>query len=297
MTRREKDLARALDGFEKTGDAELDSMIDFADELTERLAVPTPSHPVGRAMFVEGVAGRKRSFVSSLLVPGMAVVALLLVIALFGRSALPGESLYPVRNVLRSAGLASAPNAELQAEIDDARVLLTRARSAYERDQDEGEGFVIAALMSLGRAEGYVDDVSAADRVTFEARIDALQTQAISLLYIGDELDDDRSGRDDDNSGPGSDRSDEDDDHSGPGSDDSGGDADNSGSGSDDSDSDDSDSDDSDSDDDNSGSGSSNSGSGSDNSGSGSDDSDDLEDGREDLRDEQDDLREERSDD
>jgi hypothetical protein len=286
MTRREKELARALDGFEKTGDHELDSLVETADALTEGLAVSTPAHPVGRAMFIEGVAARKRSFMSSLVAPGVAVIALLIVIAAFGRSALPGESLYPVRNVLRSAGLASAPNTELQAEIDDARLLLTRARSAYERDQDEGERFVIAALMSLGRAEGFLDDVGAADRVTFESRIDALRTQAVSLIHIGDELDDDdRSGRSgDDGSGTGSDDSGSDDDNSG-----SGGDDDNSGSGSDDSGGDD----------DNSGSGSSNSGSGSDSSGSGSgsDDADDLQDRQDDLRDEQEDLREDRADD
>jgi hypothetical protein len=262
VTRREKELSRALDGFEKTGDLELDSMIDAADDLAEKLAASTPANPVGRAMFIEGVAARKRSFMSSLVAPGMAVVALLIVIALFGRSALPGESLYPVRNVLRSAGLASAPTGELQSELDDARLFLTRARSAYERDEDEGERLVIAALMSLGRAEGYLDDVGTADRVTFESRIDSLRTQAVSLIHIGDELDaDDNGGRSgDDNSGRGSDDSGSDDDSSGSGSEGSS-DDDSSGSGS------------GGSDDDSSGSGSDNSGSGSDNSGSGSDSS------------------------
>jgi hypothetical protein len=265
MTNREKELEQALAGFERTGDTEIDSLVDSADGLARHFAAPTPAHPRARALFIEAVAARKRSFMSSLAVPAMAAAALLVFIAVMGRSALPGESLYPVRNVLRSAGLATAPTSELQKELDEAEFYLARAEAAFDRGSDDAERFAVAALKSLGRAEAYLDDVGDADRVRLEGTISVLSTKAITLIRLEATTPDL-----DHNSGNGSDDS-ESQDNSGSGSDDSGSDdnsgsgSDNSGSGSDDSGSDDSGSDD------NSGSGSSGSDdSGGDSSGPGS---------------------------
>ena len=248
MTGREKELERALTDFERTGDEELDALVDTAEDLTSHFAASVPARPEGRAMFIEGVGARKTSILSSLAVPGLAVVVLLVALAVLGRTALPGESLYPVRNVLRSAGLADAPDEDIQREIDDAALLIGRARVASERELPHAERLAVAALMGLGRAEGYLDEVGTADRALFETRIDSLRVRALALLRVA--LDEDDRGSD-----------------SGSGSDDSGGD-DSSGSGSDDSGSDDSSGSGSGSDDSASGD-SSGSGSGSDDSGGG----------------------------
>ncbi|MEA2451338.1 MAG: hypothetical protein QOG04_48 [Actinomycetota bacterium] len=263
MTNREKELERALAGFEQTGDEELDSLVDTADQLTRRLAVGTPAHPQGRALFIEGVAARKRSFMSSLVAPAMAATALLMVIAVIGRSALPGESLYPVRKVLGSAGLATASSDDMKDQLQDAELLVNRAQAAFDRGSDDSERFAVAALMSLGRAENCLKDVEFSERPFYEAQITTLQERAVVLIRLGVTIDagvdqgrsSGSSGSGDDNSGSGSGNSGSDD-NSGSGSDDSGSGSDDSGSGSD-----------------NSGSGSDDSGSGSDDSGSGSDSS------------------------
>lgn len=259
MSRREKELEQALKDFDRTGDEELDALIDTADDLTAGFAVPTPSRPEGRAMFIEGVGARKRSIMSSLALPGVAVLILLLAVAVLGRSAVPGDSLYPVRKVLLSAGLADAPDEDIQKELDNAALLLGRARTALDDDPAAAERLAVSSLMSLGRAEGYLDQVGERDRVRFEGQIDTLRIRAVTLVRLSAVLDDDDSGK-------GSDDSSDKDDNSGSGSDGSGGD-DNSGPGSDDSDGSGSGSDDSDN------SGPASDDSGSDNSGSGSDDS------------------------
>ena len=274
MTKREKELERALAGFERTGDEEVDALVDTADDLMTRFATPTPSRPEGRAMFIEGVGARRRSIASSLVVPGLAVIILLLSVAIMGRSALPGESLYPVRNVLRSAGLAEAHDADIRRELDDAALLVSRARAALEESPATARRLAVSALMSLGRAEGYLDHVGSDDRVLFESRIDFLRSRATALILRPAEDGGANEGSDDvgdDNSGSGS------------GSDDSGSDD----SGSDDSGSDDSGSDGSGSDDDSGsddGSGSaSGSGSGSDDDSGSGDGSDSNDSGSDDL--------------
>jgi hypothetical protein len=288
MRNTEKNLDKALTGFERTGDVEIDGLVDVADDLTRQLAVGVPSQPRERALFIEGVGARKRSFLSSLIAPAIAVAALMLVIAVIGRTALPGDSLYPVRKVLRSAGLATSPATDLERELEKAQLDIDKAQAAVDRGSDPVPS-AVAALMHLGRAEGYLNEVDASDRVGFEGDIAFLEEQAVVLIKIGpaDDKGGQRSGSGDDSSGSGSDDSggdtsgsdDSGGDSSGSGSDDSGGDTsgsddssgDNSGSGSDDSGSDTSGSDDST--DDNSGSGSADSGG--DTSGSGSGDSTD----------------------
>jgi hypothetical protein len=276
MRNTEKVLDKALAGFERTNDEEVDALVDVADDLTRQLAVGVPTQPRDRALFIEGVGARKRSFLSSLIAPAIAVAALMLVIAVIGRTALPGDSLYPVRKVLRSAGLATSPATDLERELEKAQLDIDKAQAAVDRGSDPVPS-AVAALMHLGRAEGYLNEVDASDRVGFEGDIAFLEEQAVVLIKIGpaDDKGGQRSGSGDDSSGSGSDDSGSDasgsddsgDDSSGSGSDDSGSDA--SGSGDSSGDSSGSDSDDSGSD--TSGSGDSSG----DNSGSGSDDSGD----------------------
>jgi hypothetical protein len=116
----------------------------------------------------------------------MAVAALLIFVAIVGRQALPGDSLYPVRKVLRSAGLADAPTSEMQHAMDDAGLLVAKAQSAFDRGAtDDSEAFAVEALMTLGRCEGYLDELNAADQVRFEGDIDGLRAKAVALIRLG----------------------------------------------------------------------------------------------------------------
>jgi hypothetical protein len=238
MTGREKDLDRALAGFSSTGDEEIDGLAETAERLAGHFTVPAPAQSQGRSLFIEGVAARHRSIMSSLALPGLAVFALLLVIALVGRTALPGDQLYPVRKVLRSAHLASSPFGELEQQLDEAELLLAKARTQFDRGSDEAEGYAVACLMRLGRAESYLSDLSGSERIQFETTLDRLKQQAVVLIRLDavtPTVDDHGGARD----GSGGDDSSGSDDsgssNSGSGSDDSGGDSSGPGSGSDDS--------------------------------------------------------------
>lgn len=280
-----RDLDRVLATSTRTGEAEIDDLAATAADLARALAVPLPNHTRDRALFIEGAAAKSRSPWASLAVPGLAVVVALAAFAvLMGRGALPGDSLYPVRKVLHSAGLASSPLPEAQRLVDEARLLVERAESAFERSSTETEGLAVAALMKLGAAEAYLLELDPDERGSLAGQIDLLGERAVLLIRLGDERppanEGDNSGPDNfgsvsSNSGSGSG-------NSGPGSDDSAGD--HSAVGSDDetelAEADEPDGD--------------NSGSGSDSSGPGSGDSaDELEERNDDLEGERDDLRNE----
>lgn len=278
MKNPETDLDRALVTSSRTGDPEIDDLATTAGIVAQALAVPAPRQAQDRALFIEAVASRKRSLVSRVAAPAIAITATFVVLAVLGRGAVPGEALYPVNQVLRTAGLAGDPVVGIERDLNDARLLIQRARNALDDSSAGAERLAVSALMELGQARDHLRALEPRDRALYEAEIEALTDKALNVIHLSaQETDDDR----DDSSGPGSgDDADDDSDNSGPGSE-------NSGSGSDDPD------DDSDS----SGSGSDSSGSGSDdsdNSGSGSDSSgsgsgDDAEDRADELEDRADD--------
>lgn len=284
--KRELELDRALSSGTRPSDPELAGLFDAAGGLADPLPDDAPGARRHKAMFVQGVAARRRSFGGiRFLVPALACLLLLAAVAALGRQATPGDDLYSVRTALRAVGLAESPEAEADelkdrafASIGDAREALGASRPAEARRQ------LLSALTDLGRARRLLDDESGVGGLLLV--IEGAEDRAVDLLVQLESSsetpgeDDDSSGpgsgddSDDDNSGPGSDDSE---DNSGPGSDDSGSDDDNSGSGSDDSGSDDSDDDRSGrsgDDGDSSGSGSDGDDSDGDSSGSGSGDDD-----------------------
>jgi hypothetical protein len=302
MNNPETDLDRALTTSSRTGDPEVDDLATTAGIVAQALAVPTPRSAQDRALFIEAVAARKRSLLSRVAAPSIAIAATFVVLAVLGRAAVPGEALYPVNQVLRTAGLAGDPVVGIERDLQDARLLVGRARSAIATSTAGAERLAVSALMELGQARDHLRALEPGDRALYEAQIETLTDRALSVIRLSveeadrddnsgpgsGEDDSDNSGPGSDNSGSGSDDSDDDSDNSGPGSDNSGSGSDNSGSGSDDSDDDS----------DNSGSGSDNSGSGSDSSGSGSgDDAEDRADELEDRADDQADALEDAEDD
>lgn len=285
--KREKELDRVLTG-EIAGDDELGPLEDVARELDRALAVEAPPARRERAMFVHSVAGRskKSSLALRVAIPAAVALGVIALATYAGNTATPGEALFPVREALAQAGLASTPLEDVNRLLDEAAQSVERAEAAEELSPDTATRHAEEAIALLIDARQPLSELSGEQREAKAERLEDLRDRAIDVLgetspaaeerqeeledlreerqdlreerqeFLEERRDaDDSSGPgsgDEDNSGPGSGDSGED--NSGPGSDDSGGD-DNSGSGSDDS-----------------GSGSDNSGSGSDNSGSGSDD-------------------------
>lgn len=289
MKNPETDLDRALATSSRTGDPEVDELASTAGSIAQALALPAPRQAQDRALFIEAVAGRKRSLLSRIAAPSIAIAATFIVLAALGRGALPGEALYPVNQVLRTAGLAGDPVVGIERDLEDARLLIERALNASEGSSARAETLAVSALMKLGQARDHLRALEPRDRPLYEVQIESLTDRALDVIRLNvRETADDR----DDNSGPGGGEDDSDNsgsgsENSGSGSDDSDDDSDNSGSGSDDSGSDDSGSDDSD-----------NSGSGSNSSGSGSgDDADDRADELEDRADDKEDALEDEQDD
>jgi hypothetical protein len=258
MTNQERELDRVLASSTRSDDAEIEDLARTADDLTRSLAAAPPAATGERALFIEAVAARHRSMSSSLLVPGMAVVGFMLVIAIMGRGAVPGEALYPVRNVLRSAGLANAPVEVLETRLEAAETLVDRAEDALDRSAPEAaEDLAAAALQKLGEVGALIGELEADDRADFAEEIAELQEEALIVIRLASDqeaINDDSSGSGSGNSGSGSDDGSEDssgsdsgsDDRSGSGSgDDTEGDSSGSGSGSDDNKGSDSSSDDS----------------------------------------------------
>ena len=286
---RERALDDALRSGETPSDPEVASLAGGADVVRRHLAVPAPDSIRERALFVHGIAARRPAFLPlRFVMPAAIVIGGILAVVGFGRTALPGQTLYPVREALASVGLARTAEEDIDRRLTSARENLAEARSAGLGDPASAQVLVLAAIGDLERARTLTEELPRAERPALLVTIANLEERAVDMLVRideGPEAEDEDRGED--NSGPGSDNSgpgsDDSDDNSGPGSDDSddnsGPGSDDSGSGSDDSGDDDSGSGSDDSDgNDNSGSGSddsSGSGSGSDddNSGSGGDDS------------------------
>jgi hypothetical protein len=227
-----KDLDAALEGAEPTD--EVESLVEVAARLEDGMDVDAPTASRERALFTRGVGLRKKGFNPLRVVsPALAVVGLVAIIAFVAGRALPGQTLYPVREALDSVGLANLPEEEFQDHIDDADRLLAQSAGALGSDEPgRAESLALRAMIELETARGLIDELDRSNRDEAAAEVNRLLDQARTLittaaLTIEGAGDDDSSGPgsgDDDSSGPGS----GDDDSSGPGS----GDDDSSGPGS-----------------------------------------------------------------
>lgn len=279
--RREEQLDETLATGRRSSDPEVDGLVEQAGRVRQELSVPEPEARRQRALFVQGAAGRSGSLpFLRFLAPAAVVVAGLVALAGFSRTALPGQTLWPVREALSTVGLAASPEEEIDRRIDLARAQCREAVDLEISHPGQARQLVMGAIGDLQRARALSEDLDVDQRSTYLLAIVEMEDWTAELITeiteraeegagpteVEDVSDDDRE----DNSGPGGDGSG--DDNSGPG----GGDDDSSGTGS----GDDSDDDSSgpgsgdDSGDDSSGSGSDGSGGGdSSGSGSGGDDS------------------------
>jgi hypothetical protein len=259
-------------------DLQAEDLADLARRLEAALDVETPDARSEKALFVAGAGTRaRRSPWSAALVPATAAVAVLIVLGVVSRSALPGQTLYPVRKVLGGVGLAPSTAGEVRERIDRAERLVDDAAADVVSSPDRAMDLALRAISVLDEAERLADEVDGSRKDALDAEIDALEDRADAAydeaednleerereVEDGDDPTGSGSGDDSSGSGSGDDSSgsgsgDDDSSGSGSGGDDSGDDDDSSGSGSggDDGDDDDSSGSGSGGDDDSSGSGS-----------------------------------------
>lgn len=215
---RERELDEALHSRRPVGDPELTELADAAGRLSRALAAEPPEAGHQRALFVNAVAARRRHglTVTRVALPALATVAVLALLAAFGRATLPGDPLYPVRSVLGNAGIVRSPLEEVDDLVAAAELSIERGeRSANDRPGAAAQA-AIEALEDLGEARDIAIEVRAGERLETIAE---LQEDAIGLLVDAREEASEQARHDDDGGGDG--------DRSG-----SGGDDDSSGSGS-----------------------------------------------------------------
>lgn len=255
---KERDLDRALGGSREAIDPEIERLLDTSEAVRSALAVEVPADRSTGAFFARAVAARRRGIVVTRTVAASTLLAAAVLLAVMARGALPGDTLYPVRQVMGGAGLARSSTEEVSRRIQAARTLLDAAVVDLTLAPDRAEREARDALVELGIARALLADIS--DPTAYAGRIAALEKQAFAVIRTvpgprlgprpeaspnddddgGDDRgrnrgrgsDDDTDGRDDrdddddggdDNSGPGSDDTDDDLDA------DSGGDGDGSG--------------------------------------------------------------------
>ena len=160
-------------------DLQAQELADLARRLEAALEVETPDARSEKALFVAGAGARRRS--SSwlgVLVPGAAVVVVLLVVGLVSRTALPGDTLFPVRKVLGGVGLAPSTAKEVRARMDEAERLVVAASEVIFTSPEQARRLALQALSALEETDELVDEIEGARQESFEDEIEALEERA-----------------------------------------------------------------------------------------------------------------------
>ncbi|MQB01228.1 MAG: hypothetical protein GEU78_13205 [Actinobacteria bacterium] len=182
MTTLERDLDRALAG--KSHGDDVAPLAETAAELRSAFAAEVPEARAESLFFTSGAGLRKRSPLSvRLLITLIAVASVLAALILAGRSAVPGDSFYPIRGALKKVGLASAPIREIDREIRSARNLLTRAEIVMLDDPDRAEDLTHEAIGHLGDAWDLVEGLERGDRAARVTRIGGLEQRASMVIF------------------------------------------------------------------------------------------------------------------
>lgn len=201
---------------EREKDLHAEELADLARRLEGALDVEAPDARSEKALFVAGVGSRRarRSPWPAALVPATAAVAVLVVLAVVSRTALPGQALYPVRQVLGNVGLAPSTAREARVLLDEAEQLVVEAEGATLSAPTRAQDLARRALAKLEEAEELAGELDGARAESFDRSIDALADRADDAYDAADDTLDEREEAEDDSTGSGSD------DSSGPGSDD-----------------------------------------------------------------------------
>ena len=183
MSNSVRDLDRALNGSTATIDEELAEMLAVGEEIRSAYTSFTPGHSAQRALFVGAVSEkatppRRMRFLAPVAVTGVLLLGLLFL----GRAALPGGTFYPVRQVLRSVGLAPASLAEVRGLLVAADRLLDEAEILDPRDIPAAKRLAFEAVKLLGMAEAAFADLEVDERALVADELSLLLKRAEAIL-------------------------------------------------------------------------------------------------------------------
>jgi hypothetical protein len=165
-----------------------------AERLRSSFAAEVPDFRAQRAAFTQSVGERRTGFGWLRFFGPVTVTAVALVVAIMmGRTALPGQTFYPVRQALRAVGLAPFSLAEVDQEISRARGLLAQAETLNDSDPDEARAVAFEAVKVLGFAEQLLPEVAADRAQERVAAVKGLLLRAQGLLLHDDETRPERS--------------------------------------------------------------------------------------------------------
>lgn len=178
----ERVLDRALAGH-SNDEPEVDSLVAVARDLLRSFAIEPETSSRERAMFVVGVAARRRGpGLTRFLVPALALLLVVLV-GFASRVALPGDALYPVREALQRVGLATSPWAAVDEEIDRAtRHVLAAEAALGARDLPSAEESANAAIARLDNALERLEGLDGGGKITRVLQITTLQDRAEEVI-------------------------------------------------------------------------------------------------------------------
>jgi uncharacterized membrane protein YgcG len=180
----EHELDRILSGRGRASDRNLESLAELATKLNASFTAPAPRGAGQRCLFVASVAShRPRLRPTRLVAPVVAAAALVGCLAILSRHSLPGDALYPVRQVLGSVGLAPTTSEAADTRIQAARALIQQARTdlglhSFRAAHDEA----VRAIFDLGRARALVRGLGRHDRAVRIAEINSLRRAAAEIL-------------------------------------------------------------------------------------------------------------------
>ncbi len=179
----ERALDRALSDGSTTVDAAISDLAGLARNLSSAFDPELPDARRERALFLNAIAQRGRPWgIVRNLVVAAAGAFLVVALGLAGRSATPGDVLYPVRQVLGTVGLASPVEEEIESHIARAEALLEEANEDLVADPEASLAAILTAMFELGGAEALLNDYDEAARGRLVAEVARLRVQALSLL-------------------------------------------------------------------------------------------------------------------
>ena len=192
-----KELDRALEGASLPTDEELAALFEMGQEIRSAYSAFTPEHHAQRVMFVQAVADRSRATWSRFVVPAAVTAVLLIGVLFVGRTALPGETFYPIREVLRTVGLAPASTEEVERFLTLADRLLDRAEAVAARSPEASERLAFAASRIIGSAEATFAELDIDDQAALADELADLIARAEAILTeaAGEDADQDADGK------------------------------------------------------------------------------------------------------